>query len=280
MPDTTPNPLEAAACEGPVRCVELVGGNQTRTESLRLAGLDCCLMARPAGAGAGGDLYCIHACGEPPVAKIVLLDVTGHGPRAAAVAEAVHSLLHQHSAATRPSHLLETLNREFPRLAPPGVLATSLCVVYDSGRGALNYANGGQPRFLSWSARERRWTTRGPGWDSPCGVPFGVTEGACYEDENVPLEPGDLLLLFSDGVLEATSPTGGLLQPDGALRLAQECTDEVPPGFSRPLSELAQAFLKKLRSFHGSAEFADDVTLLWARRAAAGAPANPAGHDL
>lgn len=257
---------EAAACEGPVPCVEVLGGNQARTESLALAGLELFVVARPAGAGAGGDLYCLHSCGEPAVAKIVLLDITGHGVRAASVAQAVHALLHRHSAATRPGQLLELLNQEFPQVAPAGILATSLCVVYDSGRRALNYANGGQPRLLSWSARERRWTSRGPSWDSSCGVPFGVTEGACYEDENLPLEPGDLLLLFSDGVLETTSPTGGLLQPEGALRLAQECTDEIPKGFSPALSDLAQAFLKKLRSFHGRADFEDDVTLLWVRR--------------
>lgn len=257
---------ETPACDSPVPCVEVLGGNQARTESLLLAGLELLLVARPAGTAAGGDLYCVHACGEPAVAKIVLLDVTGHGVRAASVAQAVHGLLHRHSAATQPGHLLELLNQEFPKVAPPGVLATSLCVVYDSGRGALNYANGGQPRLLSWSARERRWASRGPSWDSSCGVPLGVTEGACYEEENLPLEPGDLLLLFSDGVLETTSATGGLLQADGALRLAQECTDEIPKGFSPPLSDLAQAFLKKLRDFHGRADFDDDLTLLWIRR--------------
>jgi len=261
--DTRP---ERAAGDGPAPCVEVLGGNQARTESLRLVGLELFLVARPVGTGAGGDLYCVHSCGEPAVAKIVLLDVTGHGVRAASVAQAVHGLLHRHSAATQPSHLLELLNREFPQVALPGVLATSLCVVYDSGRSALSYANGGQPRLLFWSARERRWASRGPGWDSSCGVPFGVTEGACYEDEKLPLEPGDLLLLFSDGVLETTGPTGGLLQPEGALRLAQECTDEIPKGFSPPLSDLAQAFLKRLRSFHGRADFADDLTLLWIRR--------------
>ena len=263
---TDDTPREAAACDSPVPCVEVLGGNQARTESLMLAGLELLLVARPAGTGAGGDLYCVHACGEPAVAKIVLLDVTGHGVRAASVAQAVHGLLHRHSAATQPSQLLELLNREFPRVAPPGILATSLCLVYDSGRSALRYANGGQPRLLFWSVRKRRWDSRGPGWDSSCGVPFGVTEGACYEDEKLPLEPGDLLLLFSDGVLETTSPTGGLLQADGALRLAQECTDEIPKGFSPALSDLAEAFLKKLRSFHGRADFADDLTLLWIRR--------------
>lgn len=48
--------------------------------------------------------------------------------------------------------------------------------------------------------------------------------------------------------------------------LVQECTDEIPKGFSPALSDLAQAFLKKLRSFHGRPDFDDDLTLLWVRR--------------
>jgi len=261
-------------------CIEILGGNETRTQTLQLAGLELLLIARPAGGGTGGDLYCLHSCGDHTVAKIVLLDVTGHGARSASVARALHGLLHEYSPETRPSHVLSQLNRNFPQGAPPGVLATSVCAVYDSRQSHLHYANGGQPRLLLWSAQRRQWRTVGPGWDSACGVPFGVTEGACYDEQRIPFHPGDMALFVSDGVPEAASPTGGWLQLEGVLGLLQEMTDEIPPGFPLLLPDLAKSFLKKLQSFHGRDDFEDDLTLLWVRRPAAGVDPNPSGHDL
>jgi len=120
----------------------------------------------------------------------------------------------------------------------------------------------------------------GPGWDSACGVPFGVTEGACYDEERVPFHPGDVALLLSDGVPETASPTGGWLQMEGVVALLQEMTDEVPPGFPFLLPDLSKAFLKKLESFHGRPDFEDDLTLLWVRRPAAGVGTHPSGHAL
>jgi serine phosphatase RsbU (regulator of sigma subunit) len=249
----------------PIGCVEIVGGNESRTQALVVAGLELVLVARPAGARAGGDVYCLHSCENRAVAKIVLLDITGHGHHSASVARAIHDLLHQYSADTRPSRLLDLMNRQFPQFAPPGILATSLCAVYDSRRGQLHYSNGGQPRCLFWSAGRKQWSSLGRGWESACGVPFGVTEGACYEEESVSLQPSDILFMFSDGVEETQSPTGGLLQSEGVLALADECMREMGPGFF-VLPALASAFLRRLEAFHGGRKFRDDLTLVWARR--------------
>lgn len=257
--------MEPAETSRAAGCVEILGGNESRAEALVLAGLELLLIARPAGAPSGGDFYCLHSCEDRALAKIVLVDVTGHGVRSAPIARAVHELLHRYSPDTQPSRLLDLMNQQFPRFAPPGILATSVCVVYDSRRGEVRYANGGQPRMLRWTARERGWQILGAGWDSACGLPFGVADTACYEDESAFLDSGDMLLMFSDGVPETRSATGGLLQIEGVRQLAQECTNEAPPA-SFPLPALAEAFLKRLRDFHGASDFDDDLTLLWVRR--------------
>ena len=143
----------------PPGCVEVLGGNECRTEALAVAGLELLLVARPAGASAGGDLYCVHSCEHRSLAKIVLLDITGHGERSASMAWSVHHLLHLYSTDTEPSRLLDVINRQFAQFAQPGILAASLCAVYDSRRSQFRYANAGQPRILFWQAQNGRWTT-------------------------------------------------------------------------------------------------------------------------
>ena len=119
--------------------------------------------------------------------------------------------------------------------------------------------------MLLWQQRHHQWSTLEPSRDSLCGLPFGVSLAGCYEEDNISLRPVDILLMFSDGVLETRSSSGTLLQCEGVLRLAQECMGAMRPGFF-PLPVLAEAFLQRLRQFRGRASFEDDITLLWARR--------------
>lgn len=223
----SPSDLAMAWPNKSAGCVELLGGNERRTESVSLPGLELLLIAQPAGRGAGGDLYCLHSCGDHTFAKIVLLDITGHGERAAVVAQSLHPLLHQYSAETDPGRLLDSVTHQFGDVAPRGFLATSLCAVFDSRLSEVRYANGGQPRIMIWQAEKERWITVTLARQSDCGLPLGITATACYDEERIALRPSDMLLLFSDGVSEARNTADEFLEPEGVERLAQTCTDDI-----------------------------------------------------
>lgn len=252
-------------------CVEVLGGNDSRVEALVLSGLEILMVVFPASGQAGGDLYCIHSCGDRTLVKIALADITGHGHHSASIARDIHELFHRHASETSPNRLLAAVNRQFGQFAAPGILATSLCAVYDTRHEKLHYAYGGQPRMLFWQAHQRHWQTLEPSQASSCGLPFGVSPAGCYEEDSLSLQPGDILLMFSDGVLETHGPSGALLQREGVLRLAQECTEATRSGFF-PLPALAQAFLQRLEQYRGNPSFEDDITLLWARRLPPTAP--------
>lgn len=265
-------PWEASAqsaSSNPPGCVEVLGGNDSRIEALVLSGLEILVVAFPASGQSGGDLYCIHSCGDRTLVKMALADITGHGQHSASIARDIHQLFHLHALETRPGQLLADVNRQFDQCAPRGVLAASLCAVYDAREGKLRYAYGGQPRMLLWQERHHQWSTLEPSRDSLCGLPFGVSLGGCYEEDTISLHSGDILLMFSDGVLETRSASGSLLQQEGVLRLLQESTSTMRSGFF-PLPALAEAFLQRLQQFRGRASFEDDITLLWARRLPAG----------
>lgn len=248
----------------PEGCVEVLGGNETRTQALVLADLELLLVARAAEGLAGGDLYCVHSCNWGRLVKIVLADVTGHGKRSRLIASDLHQLLHEHSTRTSPRRLLGLVNRQFTRFAPSGILAASLCAVYDPCPGEFRYAYGGQPLVLFWSELNGSWSSLAPepGFNGP---PFGVTEAARYDEQSILLRAGDILLMFSDGVPEARNTEGAILGPGGVLRLAQECTKAMGSGLFA-LPALADAFLRRLHDFQSRLDFRDDVTILWARR--------------
>lgn len=254
--------MRDASMAAPVGCVEIAGGNEACTRGVLIAGLEILVMSEPAESPAGGDVYCLHSCGHHSVVKLVMLDVSGHGRQAAHVAEDLHQLLHGHAQDTGPVSLLQAASRQSASMMGAGVLATALCAVYDARRKLFQYAYGGQPPIGLWRAGHP-WTSLGLVPGSRCGLPFGVTTDACYEQQEIELRPGDIVLFMSDGVSETRNGAGDLLQSEGVLRLAQESTDGLTRGL--PLLELAWRFMERLKRYGRTPQPEDDVTLIWLR---------------
>lgn len=96
------------------------------------------------------------------------------------------------------------------------------------------------------------------------GLPLGFIAGETYSQQSVRLEPGDIVLAFSDAVTEVESPEGEQLAPEGFLELARAALARLSP--PSPLHDLAEGLLEAIQDYHGSAEFGDDLTLLALRR--------------
>lgn len=96
-------------------------------------------------------------------------------------------------------------------------------------------------------------------------LPLGIREDEAYEQRSFPLAPGDLLVLFSDGVTEARNPEGDTFGADRLQKYVRTYGGLEP-------SELIDAIRKVLVSFCGSDKMADDVTLVALKLQEAGAP--------
>ena len=88
---------------------------------------------------------------------------------------------------------------------------------------------------------------------------FGVFPGAPYESGRTSFGPGDLLVLYTDGVVEGASASQELWGDERLLRTARGLA-------ARPCLELVDSIAREVRTFEGDAGPADDVTLLVARR--------------
>jgi sigma-B regulation protein RsbU (phosphoserine phosphatase) len=89
-------------------------------------------------------------------------------------------------------------------------------------------------------------------------VPVGLFSSATYADERTQLEPGDVLVIFSDGVTEALNLAGDEF---GEERLSVE----VMKTRTAPLSDILQGVIAAVQSFAAGASQSDDVTVLVAR---------------
>jgi serine phosphatase RsbU (regulator of sigma subunit) len=248
----------------PFGCMELWAGNEKAHRSLELAGLEADVIAVPSGAESGGDLSAVFSCSDN-VDRVVLADCVGHGYVASAVARHIHRLLHKFQDVRDTAGLLASLNNEFTLDAEnsdgPLRLTTVVTGTFDGTTGEFNFAYAAHPRMLLWRARDEQFHPIGDGMEN---FPLGYITGEQYNEQSVRLDPGDMVLAFSDGATEVQSPDGVQLSPTGFLDFAHSTLTKLPA--PRPLPDFSKSLLAGIREYRGSSELDDDITLLTLRR--------------
>jgi serine phosphatase RsbU (regulator of sigma subunit) len=207
----------------------------------------------------GGDGYDYALDGACP--QLVVLDAVGRGLRAALACVVVLATVR---AARRSGHGLQDQARAVDAALleqfPDARFATAVLAELDLGAGVVRYINAGHPPPLVLrSGRLIRELSGGR------RMPLGIG-GPRPEIGEESLEPGDHLLIYTDGVTEAPGPSGELFGVDRLVELAERhCADGLPP--PETLRRLSQAV-----SAHQQGPPADDATLLllqWSSEASA-----------
>ncbi|SHH12606.1 PP2C family protein-serine/threonine phosphatase [Geodermatophilus nigrescens] len=209
------------------------------------------------GTRVGGDWYdAFPAAGGGTV--LVIGDVAGHDPQAAAAMAEVRGMLRAVAVdATSPAGLLGALDRVMAHPAAPAMVTGVVAMVEPAGDGArLRWSNAGHPPpALVRADGSVRLLERDP------ERALGVTAGAPRTDAELVLRPGDSLLLYTDGLVERR---GGSLD-DGNAWLVGELGRHA----ADPLDELCDRLLAGV----GGAARHDDVALLAVRVPGPGSPA-------
>jgi sigma-B regulation protein RsbU (phosphoserine phosphatase) len=197
---------------------------------------------------AGGDYY--HAIPLPDGrCGLFLADVSGHGVAAAVGMAMVHTLLQScPEPAASPSRIFAHVNRHLMRVAPRGMFATAWYGIYDPAHRRLDYSVAGHPPPMLRCGPEVREleTTR--------GLPLGVDEDDTWTEAATTLRPGDVLLLYTDGLIEGANAAG---EPFGKDRVA-EALRLAPIRAARIVQHVDRYF----RHFRGEGPDLDDRTLL------------------
>ena len=163
----------------------------------------------------GGDLFGYHWIDEQRLAMYVF-DVAGHGLGAALMSSAIADPLRRQSLPrcdfTQPERVLAALNRAFPMEQHAGRFFTIWYGVYDKRHRRLSYSSAGHPPAILLQGGESCRLGQP-------GLLIGVDMDATYELGRQVLAPGSRLYLYTDGVTEASRPTGELIGIEGLERL-------------------------------------------------------------
>jgi sigma-B regulation protein RsbU (phosphoserine phosphatase) len=184
---------------------------------------------------------------------LFVLDVVGHGTRAALFSVMLARMLNPESfmdgpVAKPPSRLVAELNDRFQSADDASDYFTIFCARLSADGRRLVYCQAGHPSPLLLRA-DGSIEILGDG-----GFPVGMLPNLAYSDAEAALEPGDRLVIASDGLSESMSPQGELFGQDRLVALLG-----TRPG--RP-SAFLDAVAKSLGAWHRQPYPADDVTVL------------------
>ncbi len=208
----------------------------------------------------GGDLYSAFA-GDSKRLVLLIGDVSGKGIPASLFmvrASSLARLLGRDCA--EPERILARLNNELSVDNPSGMFVTMLCAVFNPATGDMAIANAGHNRPVLLRAG------CAPRWAVPnLGTALGFDEGLSFERTDLRLEPGDNLVLYTDGVNEAFDVSDECYGNARLLAGLGELS-------AQSAAAVAAGLLTQVRGFVAGAAQSDDIAILVLRpmRAAGG----------
>jgi phosphoserine phosphatase RsbU/P len=244
-------------------CLEVRGGNRRAEYSAELPGLAgwiCCHPLQPS--PRGGDVYYLSACSQGVMARVVLADVAGHGEAVSAAAGRLRDALRQHVEEWDQSTLIRQLNDNFLKAGGSTRFATAFLASFYADSGELLFTNAGHVPPLWYRATAREWSLlleSTPLSKAIVDLPLGIIAGTSYSQTAIQMEPGDLLLLYTDGVSEAYDESGMQLGLERLLSIARNLPTESAVAAGKGL-------LSAVARFRGAAPTTDDETVVALQR--------------
>ncbi|MFC1530448.1 PP2C family protein-serine/threonine phosphatase [Gemmatimonadota bacterium] len=216
-----------------------------------ISGLDVAALMKPI-ESLGGDLYDLVQVGKRELG-IAIGDISGHGPSAAIL---MASLYASYRSLTRRGFSIREMMGRLNNLIQENFgihrYATFFYGVVAPDENRITYCNAGHfPPLLLRAGEAPRFLKDG-------GIVLGFMDDANYEERTVPLDSGDILVLYTDGIIEATGRDEEMF---GEERLAEICATMI----RRSAMEVLDGILTAVTSHSAGSVQQDDISLVVVR---------------
>ncbi|MBK8269548.1 MAG: serine/threonine-protein phosphatase [Planctomycetes bacterium] len=255
-----------------MQCMEVWGGNQPVDCGVVMAGLDAWVYSRPYGnAAAGGDVHYVSSCATGRITRLLLADVSGHGDTVSAAAVNLRNLMRKFINFIDQTRFVRNMNEQFGMLAGGGQFATAIVTTYFASTNELAICNAGHPPPFVYRTSNKTWSVLEPGNKTETrksknvgepvvasgisNTPLGIIDLARYDQFATRMAVGDMILCYTDCLIECRDAGGGLLGVEGLYKIVQSIDASEP-------AQLVTALLAALRALNPSNLLEDDITAL------------------
>jgi len=244
---------ERERIEQELHVAQLIQQQFLPSELPELRGWHLAAFYRPART-VGGDFYDLIALGDGQV-MVIVGDVTDKGVPAALVMASTYALLRSSAElSTSPGEVLRRVNELLIPQIPMNMFVTCLVLVIDLDTGRTRFANAGHNLpYVRRGGKVIQLPAR--------GMPLGLMPGSEYDEHETVIEPGDIVLLYSDGITEQHSAAGEMFGFGRTAALVADATSG---------DDLVDRSVLALGSFSAGVDQEDDITLVTLHRGQSG----------
>jgi sigma-B regulation protein RsbU (phosphoserine phosphatase) len=197
----------------------------------------------------GGDFYDFISVSDY-CHELVIGDVSGKGLQAAVVTALAKYVIRAYAAEDPdPALVLCRANDAVYKYTSPELFITLVTCLLDSRNGEIKYASAGHEPVLIYRKDGGRIE-----YEQSTGVASGILPAAEYTMKTIILSPGDMMVMYTDGLTDARSPNGAFLGQDGLSALTMELAGS-------SAKEFLDTLMDRVRDFAGG-EFHDDIAVL------------------
>ena len=237
-----------------IQCAEIWGGTSVKEDEVVTPGVRAAIHSSASGDAKGGDLYYFSVCAYDTLTRIAIADVRGHGEAVSHLSDWLYAALESRMNDSDGASVLTDLNN-IVRARGFEAITTAAVATFHRDKGVLSYAYAGHPPIMLGRAGH-------PWQELPCGqttgpanLPLGVLSGARYTQEQISVQPGDRVFLYTDGVAECPGEQGSQYGDDRMLATLNRMTGS-------PLPEMRGMLREDLTHYAGGTLQHDDVTFL------------------
>lgn len=244
--------LENQQIEIQLKMAQSIQSRLLPDKPLTLPGYDIAGLCKPT-FQIGGDYYDYFRLPDSQLG-LVVADVSGEGIPAAMIMAVFRALLRTHAqAGLKTAVIAQTMNHRLPEFTGGYDFVTAIFGILQPENGQFNYTNCGHnpPLWLKRSGRIQKLPSSGP--------LLSVLDGATYTDDQATLASGDLLLLYTDGVVEVMTSEG----EEFGLERLQEVLIRASTWSAAAIIE---TILQATQQFSSSTSYLDDYTLMIVKR--------------
>jgi sigma-B regulation protein RsbU (phosphoserine phosphatase) len=238
-----------------IKCSEIWGGNEKIDTGIRAGALSISLFSKGTDGDRGGDIYYVGVCGKDMLTRVAIADVSGHGQAVSHTSQWLYDSMGFHTNDLNGNIILKELNNLVNK-ENREALTTAQIISFNKSDFRLYFSNAGHPPLLIKRAAKNGWEILN--FENPsknANLILGVIENTSYDRESVVLQSNDLILLYTDGVIETRNKAGQLFGVNRLIELLNKISKE-------NVQAVKSLVLDSLLDFAGGNLNHDDVTLV------------------
>ncbi len=205
----------------------------------------------------GGDyLDCLEGVNGEYI--VTIADVSGHGVDSALLMTSFRSTYRAESLRTEPDALLNNLNNVMVHeVGDTGMFLTTVTLKIAADGRSFSFASAGHNPFFLYRPSEDRFISL-----ESSGPPLGVMKGVDFLLEDVVTEPGDVLVLYTDGVVEATAQNAGDDFEEEDMYGEERLKDLIRLYHTESSTDIKDRVFQDVRDYSGMQTQSDDISMM------------------